>query len=364
MTDTFTPIFIKNCHKGNTLLYTEPNGGSLYIGGWTNEARVTQNMHVIDLTGMEHKFYGIASAMDSVSQEFLQYTNTCAGWLSLPFPDYGTPHNLTTLEQWQGVANVIRKILQNGNDVLVACGGGHGRSGLFCSIVGYILGLSTNPEWANPVDYIRKIHCDQSVETFAQEKFVFNILGLEMPIQTSYSTWGTLSICPLCGAESIFAQPYGMCKSCSEKWEKHAPIKDDLTLDDIDHPIEHLCGDKKCMGIYKARACGHVVHNRIVYDGLCEQCYNEDVHDQICVNCGKDSAYAAKAGICYDCTNQLANSKQVDFVHNTLTDGYRAVPHTCNATLCNGIVIADICSHVVHNHNVVDGLCEHCQEVK
>ena len=189
MTDNFKAYGTQtHCHNGNTKLYTEPNGGSLFIGGWSHDARFDWNTHIIDLTGTEHKLYDVAQAFDPVSEQFLQFTGRdYAGWLSLPFPDFKTPPGLTTREQWEGIATVIQGILKSGRDVLVACHGGHGRSGLFCAIIGYLLARNTDRSWASPVEKIRKVHCLLAVETLAQEEFVYKILNLDIKITRQYT---------------------------------------------------------------------------------------------------------------------------------------------------------------------------------
>jgi len=368
------------CHEGNTKIYTEKDGGSLYIGGWNNGAEVTNKMHVIDLTGKEHIYYEIAVAMDDVSKAFLKYTSKCRGWLSMPFPDYGTP-DIKTHEQWVGIAGEIKKILKKGTHVLVACTGGHGRSGLFCAIVGNILNKGKDG-WDNPVQKIRDLHCSSAVETQAQEQFVYNMLKLSLPLTKVYSTAASknLMICPICGVSSVYVQDWGMCMGCKNKYSPVAPVVHDLTIHDIDNPIEHKCDSKNCIGIYKADVCGHVVHDMIVSDGLCEICswtsaqtgkkeekpvITDSNEFGECAMCGRKSYYGKSYGICYDCSEELKQAGAVDSIHNSITDPYRAVSHKCEASVtCTGIVSADVCKHVVHNLEVEDGLCEECVKQK
>jgi hypothetical protein len=385
-----------NCHTGNTPLYTEPNGGTLYIGGWNNDATFDWNTHVIDLTGSEHRYLNIPFAYDKMSEEFLGFiTGGYAGWLSLPFPDYKTPLNLTTRQQWDGIAQVIRSILAKGTDVLVACHGGHGRSGLFCAIVGYILAVDIDHSWASPVEKIRKVHCFEAVETYAQEKFVYDILGLNIQITHTYvdKTKTTKAItgtmykyedCPICGTQSMYIGDNGMCLVCKTKFEKVAPTKEDLTLEDIKDKgkVEHECKNEKCCGIWKASKCGHVIHDQIIYEGWCPTCWNEneaaekalaaeDNDKRIfdgegyvyapCSICTETTAMGGLYGICYECAEKIRLEGSADYVHNTITDPYRAMPHHCDEISCVGIVIADKCGHVIHNQEVEDGLCPECQ---
>lgn len=373
--------FLDTCdHKGNTVLYTAKGGGRLMIGGWKSGAEYNSNTHVIDLTGTEHSYSKTAVAFDSKSTEFLQYTGGgYAGWLSLPFPDYKIPSNLTTYQQWHGIAQIIKSILDSGTDVLVACYGGHGRSGLFCAIVGYILGINENRAWASPVEHIRKIHCDEAVETYQQEKYVYDILGLKINISRTYEvasrTWHYIP-CPICGTQSTYVDDIGMCLGCQRKYA-NAPEVYGFTPEDYQkqHGPAHACTDEKCIGIVTASACGHTVHNMAVADGMCETCWvhanaeaivqtGDIVHEDMgaCVVCGKTSYYADKYGVCYECAAKLTTEGLIDYVHNSITDPYRAVPHNCPADVwCTGIFIADVCQHVVHGMEIEAGLCEVCR---
>lgn len=370
------------CHSGNTAIYT--NGGTLFIGGWSNAASVTNNMHVIDLTGLEHKWYDIPTAYDKQSEAFLQYTSPVKGWLSLPFPDYGVPTNLNTKKQWQGIANEILKILKKGVDVLVCCTGGHGRSGMFMAIVGNLLHKGRNG-WEHPVEKVRSLHCQNAVETSAQEEYVYKILGLSLPLSKTYvSKVSSFQKCGICGTQSIYVEECGMCVTCKNKFAPLAPVRYDLTVEDIEHPIEHTCDEgENCIGIYRAEKCGHTVHNMIVAEGLCEICSWKAAHpttepaetkeeipagaaksDNLyaeCAICHRSSYFGRLYGVCWDCSDELKQMGKVDYVHNSITDPYRAVVHTCKSDVhCVGIMAADVCKHVVHDREVIDGLCSAC----
>ena len=375
----------EKCHRGNTAIYKEKDGGTLFIGGWGNGAIITPNTHVIDLTGTEHKFRDVPMALDHDSMGFMPFIQTtCAGWLSLPFPDMGVPSNIKTLDQWKGITGQIKKILKSKKDVLVACLGGHGRSGMFCAIVGYLLNKK-DKEWASPVEQIRKIHCSEAVETYSQEKYVYDILGLDVKVTHVYpqpKTSGVMitsntkkQVCPICGIESVYVKDYNMCLTCHNQWQSLVEVKQDLTEDDITNVIPHTClSGKNCLGIYKASVCGHVVHDMIIYDGLCENCaweaeYAKKADEQEsamgpCVVCEKSTIYGKRYGVCYECAEDLKKRNAVDSVHNSITDAYASAAHKCENIICNGIVLADVCGHVTHDQEIQDGLCPDCRELR
>lgn len=398
ITQTTTTFKQIECHKGNSPVYTEPNGGTLYIGGWTRDASFNWNTHVIDLTGSEHKFATIPMALDETSKEFMPFVGqTYAGWLSLPFPDFGVPSRINTFEQWHGIAMTIRKLLQDKKDVLVACTGGHGRSGLFCAIVGYILNDGNDISWESPVEKIRDLHCTDAVETYGQEKFIYDVLGLKIQITRAYATQSfttlyTYKNCPICNTQSMYVDEKGMCLGCETKAKNGdwgvIPTRTDLTLEDIKNKgkVEHTCTTEKCMGIWKASKCGHIVHDMVIYEGWCTACWDKhqeeiqfaeskignewDENDgwdenDTCAMCGKGSTYAKKYGICYECQEAVTDTQIASEIHNSITDSYTAVNHSCrHGVQCIGVVIADNCKHVVHNREIQDGLCPACFSLK
>jgi hypothetical protein len=365
------------------------------------------------LTGLEHKYWDIPIAYDEASKGFLPFLmQAYAGWLSLPFPDYGTPAGLKSRPQWEGIAATIEEILEQGHDVLVACHGGHGRSGLFCAIVGYLLNIKDDPSWSSPVEKIRKIHCEEAVETLAQEKFVYDVLGLRIKPKHyydddmyygygrtgqyttgtgtkgdfSYSIGNQFYNCPICGTQSLYVQEYGMCMTCRNAYEATGavPTREDLTLEDISQKgyVVHNCDDERCMGIWKASKCGHTVHNQLIYEGYCETCYRKiedeaqwaeekmqnmvDAGDEPCAMCGKITPASCNYGVCFDCSSRLVQGSLVSDVHCSITDPYHFVTHqNCkDEHMCVGVIRADVCQHVVHNREVEQGLCPSCYEVK
>jgi hypothetical protein len=400
ITQTTTTFKQIDCHKGNSPVFTQPNGGTLFIGGWTRDASFNWNTHVIDLTGQEHKFNTIPMPFDEISKDFMPFVGqSYAGWLSLPFPDFGVPSQIRSFSQWEGIASTIRKLLISGKDVLVACTGGHGRSGLFCAIVGYILDGGNDVSWESPVEKIRDLHCHEAVETYGQEKFIYDVLGLDIQVTRSYATQShqmtgmTYKACPICSTQSMFVSEKGMCLGCEHKAKNGdfgiVPVRTDLTLEDIKNKgkVPHECTTEKCMGIWQASKCGHIVHDMVIYEGWCTTCWDKHQDEIVfaeskikgeewddddgwdendtCAMCGKGSTYAKKYGICYECQEAVVTTNIADEIHNSITDPYKAVNHACRAGVqCIGVVIADNCKHAVHNREIQDGLCPACFSLK
>lgn len=186
------------CHSGNIKVLSIGKGG-LYAGGQSKGIDPT-GFAFIDLVG-DHKT-GVQALNDSASKAFAQ--TIAAGdiavkkilpLLSFPMPDFSVPKYKADV--WEAVADEINTLASDGTKVLAACQGGHGRTGIFVSIVCALLCPSVHDE---PVQYIRKIYCEKAVETRAQHEYVHEILGLPVPPQLdyphehyatySYGSWG------------------------------------------------------------------------------------------------------------------------------------------------------------------------------
>lgn len=378
---------IPSCHTGMSEVYTnDETGCSLFIGGWKHGASYNEDTFVIDLTGDEDKYSSTPRAYGKQAEKLMEaVTPAHGGWLSLPFPDYNTPKNMRTYEQWFKMAEGIREILEE-QDVLVACLGGHGRSGLFCAIVGYI--LNSGEGWESPVDKIRGIHCQMAVETDAQEQFVYDILGLDLianpkDYNTGWTDYDILdkadyfswSACPKCSTMTAYTKTRGMCLKCQDEAEAKSIVVMDITTEML-ASVDCTCKKPNCLGTWVAEKCGHAVHDKLVIDGYCETCCEDkakkvaeqnsflDDTDKTpstkCEICGTVSAANAFwTGLCVGCAMQFEND-ETPTVHDTLTDNFMFIQHYCKDTACKGICVADICKHAVHNRYVVDGLCPQC----
>lgn len=381
-----------SCHEGlSNVFYNDENGRGLWIGGWKHGACFDQDTFVIDLTGDEHRFSkaNMAEAFDKTAEKFLPFIKPAfAGWLSLPFPDYQTPKNITTYEQWYGIAMTIKDILNDDKDVLVACLGGHGRSGLFCAIVGYILNGWTDK---NPVEAIRAMHCSLAVETDAQEQFVYDVLGLDYVADPTdyytdydYGTWNTwsnntpttagtkFSKCPKCRTESLYIESMGHCMSCQSVTLSEKKEVMDITTEML-QSVDCPCENKNCLGSWTAKSCGHPVHDKIIIEGYCQWCTENgalnpavkaekvDTTDvktacELCETLSKNAFYT---GLCYECQDSF--KVVAPEIHDTNTDAYASIPHKCShESTCLGIVTGDVCRHTTHSRYIVDGLCPEC----
>ena len=149
------------CHQGNSkvLSSSKGEGGSLYIGGWSRGCYHSDEMTVIDLTG---------------DKTPLRHSGN---YYSIHINDFGVPQ--WSLFFWESLAMMVYDELKYG-DVLIACQGGHGRSGMVIAILSYLMLNKryirvTNRELLqkDPIVWIRSVHCYEAVETVSQEILVY-----------------------------------------------------------------------------------------------------------------------------------------------------------------------------------------------
>jgi hypothetical protein len=83
-------------------------------------------------------------------------------WRHMPIADYSVPTEAFE-EQWLTTGREIRKLLRNGDDVLVHCKGGLGRAGMIAARL--LVELGTDPELA--IRYVRQVR-KGAIETPSQ----------------------------------------------------------------------------------------------------------------------------------------------------------------------------------------------------
>lgn len=137
---------------------------------------------VIDLTGAKHDTPDIEAQDDISKNDFAttlsKYdTGERASILHLYIKDFSVPDWDKTL--WKPLAKDITKILKSGRDVLVACSGGHGRTGVAISILAHLI----DPELVgeSPIEWLRKLYCKKVVENQKQIDYIYEVLGLGEP---------------------------------------------------------------------------------------------------------------------------------------------------------------------------------------
>jgi hypothetical protein len=90
--------------------------------------------------------------------------------IKIDWPDYGVP--MVGKNGWEALVKDLENI--NGK-VIVACTGGHGRTGTTLAIIGYLSGRWDKA--INPIRHLRGIYCDKAVESYEQREYVYEMTG-------------------------------------------------------------------------------------------------------------------------------------------------------------------------------------------
>jgi hypothetical protein len=278
-------LLSSSCHTGNTIVGTINKGGTFYCGGWSRGAKPELSWAVIDLAGTFYRPAPKASA-PGFEKTLAMLDEKAGPVLNLFIQDFGVP--TWKPEVWDVLSFEVKALLEAGTNVLVACTGGHGRTGMVVAILGKLLGFCDQDD---PIKWIRKIHCEEAVETWEQEEYVYKTLGMQSPArpirQPAYkSIWGeywkdgkyvgkpvaesaalvqgshkSSKDCRYCGIllDPIYGDDLdrGLCKQCLDmNDEKNA----DVPLYDLGTCI--YCGQSMQEGDY-------------LKENLCKMCHNE-----------------------------------------------------------------------------------------
>ena len=149
--------------------------------------------------------------------------------LHLEIDDFKAP--TWGMELWEELTFDIQSLLQKGTDVLIACTGGHGRTGLALAMVCSL--LLPDEVGPNPVQWARDIYCTDAVESEEQIDYIFNTLGLERPkgIQAAWKNYSAYTRTPSIGATPAANKRPGRWKDYGNWWDEWVEMreyKDDL----------------------------------------------------------------------------------------------------------------------------------------
>jgi len=110
-------------------------------------------------------------------------------------------YNAPKAEMWRVLVEYFADVVKTGKRVLFFCTGGHGRTGtMLASLIAFL-----EPEIDDPIAAIRERYCDNAVESLAQRKAIYEILGRDLPekyaVVASTAGWARKDcdhVCPQC----------------------------------------------------------------------------------------------------------------------------------------------------------------------
>lgn len=161
------------CHTGTIPIFNlEPNNISfsnrkisISGGGYTRKVVIPKESLLLDV-GIDYsimQFKGLKGEASYILEKIGQPT------IKIEWRDYGVP-DLSTGD-WNKILKAIQK---EGRNVVVACVGGHGRTGTTLAILAGLFGATKT----DPVSWVRKRYCVKAVENIDQEEYVEIITGI------------------------------------------------------------------------------------------------------------------------------------------------------------------------------------------
>lgn len=166
---------VEKCHYGNIKVFSDPVSGiDVYGGGAIRGLVVQPDTVIIDIgakVNYEFHLYGTYGD-DFLGAVRKHYQNPI---IRIDCTDFSVPE-LDSLFWFLLVSDLRR----NGQNILVCCQGGHGRSGMVLAI---LAGLMI-PEQVDgkPITFIRRNYCHKAIESAQQRFYIYDMLGL--PIST------------------------------------------------------------------------------------------------------------------------------------------------------------------------------------
>lgn len=183
-----TPYKFEQCHIGpihvltigKAKVYAGRHTDMQYGKNWDLRLRMVDNDWQRSETDVTYRFG--AEAMVDPDMAITPPPPT----IDIDWPDFSVP--LLTRKWWYGLIKTINTLGETKEDFKVGayCSGGHGRTGTALSILVALSGAIKEDE--DPVEVIRKIYCDDAVESTAQITYIERITGFTVKEEPNYGT--------------------------------------------------------------------------------------------------------------------------------------------------------------------------------
>ena len=167
----------KECHKGTIKVFQSKKGVTLYGGGTTRDAS-SYNIDII---------FDLANGFKSSSGDWKlpEHWKTKLAppptVIDMYVRDQDSPSDRADAQFWQGLWQdlIAEKDIRGHNlNVLVACQGGHGRTGTVLSCL--IMAAGVIPAKNDPITWLRERYCEKAVESQDQIDYIEYIWGLDL----------------------------------------------------------------------------------------------------------------------------------------------------------------------------------------
>jgi hypothetical protein len=207
----------ESCHpRGNSAVFSYGNA-TLFAGGFSRDAKIHPGMAVIDLAMMADErdianIFPLNKEAEVAFKRTVKPERVATPVLNMYIPDYTAP--TWSREVWTDLAADLMELMDKGQDVLVACMGGHGRTGMAVAILAGLMRPDIIGD--DPLTWIRSVYCWECVETVEQERYIFEILEFEPP-DYLVDKGTDLHIDQYQTAEQNYEDKFPMCQKCNGK---------------------------------------------------------------------------------------------------------------------------------------------------
>ncbi len=155
------------CHSGTIRVFQDPISKiDIYGGGDSRDLVVFPDSILIDVGAQ------VDPIVETSPKDFaLKLQPYSFKRIRIRIQDGSTPD--LSREFWADLIDILRK---EKKDVIVACLGGHGRTGMVLSILAVLMNATDH----DPVKFVRDNYCEEAVETGSQIKYIEKITQIEV----------------------------------------------------------------------------------------------------------------------------------------------------------------------------------------
>ena len=204
------------CHPRRNNAVFVYGKATLFAGGLGKGAVIRPGMAVIDLAMMADErdlanIFPVNKEAEVAFKRTLKPERKTTPVLNMYIPDYAVP--MWGREVWTDLAADLMELMDNGMDVLVACMGGHGRTGMAVAILAGLMRPDIIGD--DPLTWIRTVYCWEAVETLDQERYIFEMLEIDTPeYLVDYKVQAEVEYH---ASEKDYDEKFPMCQKCGGK---------------------------------------------------------------------------------------------------------------------------------------------------
>ena len=185
-----------NCHHWRTVVPLEHCNGTLVASASFDKPKTTPDEWAPypDL-GIYLAFTWLGTLGGVASAGVANPVKPWWPFVYVEWPDQGT----VSKGYYKALVDTIVEHLDAGETVEVACAGGHGRTG---TLLAGVMASINHTDADTTIKHLRKVYCNQAIETYGQEDMVYTLLGETPPVKrewkpktTTYSSVERQCVC-------------------------------------------------------------------------------------------------------------------------------------------------------------------------